>query len=195
MKKFGDIEALAFFEIDGMPRTIRAHDAALKRAPVRVYACAPISPGKALLLFGGDIASVEESADQVREIAASRLIDELLLPGIHPAVVTALTGERKKRSNEALAIVEVKTLATTLLAADAAVKVADVSIGRLHLGSGFDGKGYFTLWGHLYDVEAALESVITIGGERILDAEIIPAPHDELEDSLFIRPWPLDPAN
>lgn len=188
-------EALALYEIDGVPRAVLCQDAALKRAAVEILACAPTSPGRVILVFVGDVASVEEAMAAVDAAVGSRQIDRMFLPGIHPDVIHALTGERRPRGAEALAIFELVTVAATILAADAAVKNARVVIGRLHPASGFGGKGYFTVWGAQPDVEAAVEAAEEQAGERLLDVEVIPAPHDDLELAAFRRPWPLDPAD
>lgn len=187
-------EALGLLEIDGLPRAARAHDAALKRACVEVIACAPVSPGKVVLILVGDIACVEESLAAAEHVAASALIDRLMLPGVHPSVVAAFTGRRQQRSAEALAVLEVTSVAAAVQAADAAVKSAEVVIGRMHLATGFGGRAYFTLLGKHCDVEAGVEAAHTLAGERLRDVEIIAAPHDDLDKGLFARPWPLDPC-
>jgi microcompartment protein CcmL/EutN len=190
-----DIEALALLEIDGMPRALLAQDAALKRAPVHVLACAPTSPGKALLLLHGDVAAAEEASRSARAVASSRLIDSLWLPGVHARVVAALQGYRRPAAaREGLAVLEFATVCATLLAMDAAVKCAEVAVGRVHLASGYGGKGFFTLRGSQADLEAAADAASAIVGARLLDCEVLPAPHDELEDAAFVRPWGLDPA-
>jgi microcompartment protein CcmL/EutN len=190
-----DYEALGLLEIDGLPRAIRAQDGALKRAPVQVLACAPVSPGKAVLILAGDVASVVESMDAAEEVVGNRRLDRLFLPGVHPAVINAILGGRRARGAEALAVIELASISATVEAADAAVKAAGVSLGRLHLATGFGGRGYFTLWGAQHEVEAGLEAALERSGERALDHELIPAPHDELEQAAFVRPWGLDPAD
>jgi len=105
-----------------------------------------------------------------------------------------LRGTRRVRSREACAVLELTSVAATLESADCAVKAARVQIGRLHAASGFGGKGFYTLWGEQAEVEAAVEAASSAAGPRLLDQEIIPAPHDELEQAAFKRPWPLDPA-
>ena len=72
---------------------------------------------------------------------------------------------------------------------------ANVTLGRLHLATGFGGKGYFTLVGEQSEIEAAVQAALALGGERVCDHEIIAAPHDELEQAAFRRPWTLDPAS
>ena len=187
-------EALALYEIEGVPRAVACQDAALKRAPVEVLACAPVSPGKAILIFAGDVASVEEAMAAVDERLGARALDRLFLPGVHPDVLTALRGERRSRGAGALGVFELSSIAASLQAADAALKNARVEVGRLHAATGFGGKGYFTVIGPQVDVEAALDAVAAAAAERLLDHEVIPAPHDELDDGAFKRPWPLDPA-
>ncbi len=188
-------EALGLLEIDGVPRAVRAQDAALKKAAVDVLACAPVSPGKVVLIMAGAIADVEESLAAAEYVAGSALIDRLLLPGVHPAVLAALVGEKQPRGKEALAVLELTSVAAALGSADAAVKAAQVTLGRMHLATGFGGKAYFTLWGAQCDVEAAVAATQELAGERLRDVEIIAAPHDELEQTLVARPWPLDPAD
>jgi microcompartment protein CcmL/EutN len=189
------IEALGLIEIDGIARALVAQDAALKRAPVTVLACAPVSPGKTLLLFHGDIASVQEALQAALTVAATRVLDHLFLPGVHGAVVAALGGQRVAAAGLSLGIFEFSSAAATLLGADAAVKSANVNVGRLHLATGFGGKGFFTVRGEHADVEAAAEASLACVGERLLEWECIAAPHDELEQAAFGRPWALDPAD
>lgn len=188
-------EALGLLEIDGVPRALKAQDAALKRAAITVLACAPVSPGKVVLMLAGDVASVEEALAAASDDLGSRLVDKLFLPGIHPAVLAAVRGDRHSISTDALGIFELSSVAATVLAGDAAVKAVEVRIGRMHLASGFAGRGYFTVMGTQSDVEAAAAAVSEAAGERLLDAEVIAAPHDEVFDGAFKRPWNLDPAD
>jgi microcompartment protein CcmL/EutN len=187
-------EALGLIEIDGVPRALRAQDAALKRAEVSVLACAPVSPGKVVLVLAGELAAVEEALGEADRVAASMRVDLLLVSGVHPAVLAALRGERYREPAPALAICELTTAAATVSSCDAALKATNVQIGRLHLASGFGGRGFFTLLGTQPDVEAAVVTVQAVAGERLRDVEVIARPHDELTRGAFTRPWPLDPV-
>ncbi|MDP7040736.1 MAG: BMC domain-containing protein [Myxococcota bacterium] len=187
-------EALALLEIDGMATALAAQDMALKQAKIKVLACAPVSPGKVIIIMAGPIAEIEESTTIAIEFIGSRLIDHMLLPGIHPGVLRVLDGHKNIREAEALAIVEFENIATTLRCADSALKCTDVMLGRLHLASGFGGRGFFTLWGKQPDVEVALEEIVAQSAGKLLDHEVIPAPHGELAQGAFTRPWSIDPC-
>lgn len=188
-------EAIGLLEIDGVPRALRAQDAALKRAPVKILACAPVSPNKVILLMTGDVASVEESMAAAEDGLGSRRIDRLFLPGVHPAVVAAVRGDRLVPNDDPLGIFELATVATTISAADVVVKATNVRIERMHLATGFGGRGYFTLRGDQPDVEEAAAILAASMGEALLDSEVIAAPHAELLEGAFRRPWNLDPAD
>ena len=196
MDQTPDIEALALLEIEGIPTALRAQDAALKQAPVSVVAFAPVTPGKVVFIFSGDVASVEESLSVADVVAGSRRIDKLFLPGIHQSVVRAIHNHREQAENgTALGILELSSVAAGIQAADAAIKTAEVSILRVHPASGFGGKTFVTLAGEQCDVEAAVEAAVDLTQEKTLDHEVIPMPHPEVDPNRFVRPWSLDPAD
>ena len=115
-------EALGLLEIDGVPRAIRCQDEALKQAEIQIVAFAPVSPGKVVFIFGGDVASVEESLRVADRIAGSRRIDYLFLPGVHPQVVAALLGTRTTiEAHRSLGLLEFSTVAAAIRAADCAI--------------------------------------------------------------------------
>ncbi|MEK7705012.1 MAG: BMC domain-containing protein, partial [Myxococcota bacterium] len=130
-------EALALLEIDGMPRAVRAQDVALKRASITVLGCAPVSPGKALLLLVGHLADVEEAFAAARTVVGNRLIDELLLPAVHGDLIAAILAAARPTPSQTLAILELATVGATLGSADRALKSAEVGLSRLHLATGY----------------------------------------------------------
>ena len=195
MDQTPNIEALALLEIEGIPTALKAQDAALKQAPVEIVAFAPVTPGKVVFIFAGDVASVEESLEVADVTAGSRRIDKLLLPGIHPSVVRAIHDHREPaQEGDALGMLELSSVAAGILAADAAIKCADVTILRIHPASGFGGKAFVTLSGYQADVEAAIDAAVDLTQEKTLDHEVIPMPHRDLNPNRFVRPWALDPA-
>jgi microcompartment protein CcmL/EutN len=174
-------EAVALVEIASIARGFVTLDALMKRAQVSVKAARPVTPGKYVILFGGDVAAVTESLEAARETAGAQLIDELLLPYAHRRLLPAVDGELSPEEGESVGIVEMTTVAATVQAADVALKATDVAVLRMHLAIGVGGKGWFTLAGALADVEAALDAVRDDARpERIVGIELIPQPHGEV---------------
>ena len=62
-------DALALVEIDSVAIGLRAVDALVKRAPVRLMEANLIEPGRFLVLFEGGVAEVEESLAAARAVA------------------------------------------------------------------------------------------------------------------------------
>lgn len=181
----GPYEAVALVEIASIARGYVALDAIAKRARVSVKLARPVTPGKLVILFGGDVASAAESLEAAREVAGSLLVDELFLPFAHAALLPALDGAVAPEPGDAVGVVEIATVASTLRAADVALKACDVAVARVHLALGIGGKGYFVIAGPLADVEAALEAVRgEISVDKVVGIELIAQPHGEVRGFL-----------
>src|SRR5262249_36137332 len=124
-------EALALIELSSIARGHRVADAMLKRAPVSLLRADWVSPGKFLVLVDGGVAAVDEAFRAGLEVAGDRIVDKLFLPQAHASLGRALAGEARSGNVDSLGIVETTTVAATLLAADAAAKVAAVRLIEL----------------------------------------------------------------
>jgi microcompartment protein CcmL/EutN len=120
--------ALAILELSSIARGVIASDAIVKKAPVELMQSRPVSSGKHILVFGGEVASVEESFQAGKAVAGDALVDELYLPYASAQIAPLLGGSDQQRSrvNDSVAIIETTTVCSTVLAADAAAKAADV---------------------------------------------------------------------
>jgi microcompartment protein CcmL/EutN len=182
--------ALALVELGSIARAMRTGDTIVKRAPVRVALTGPVSPGKYLILWTGDEASVEESWRAGVEDAAEALVDQLLLPGVHRACHDAVFGQFGQREGEgSLGVLELGTVAATLLACDAACKTAGVTVLELRLADGIGGKGVFTLWGELSEVQAAVAAPPDAAATRraLVGREVIARPDPAFPGGLVRR--------
>ncbi|MEN8164737.1 MAG: BMC domain-containing protein [Acidobacteriota bacterium] len=155
--------AISVLEIDGIAAGIAAADAMVKRAPIAVLKAGTVHPGHYLILVAGSVAAVEEAHEAGLARAGSWLLDNVLLPDVHPQVTAATLGGRQSLSAEALAVVECRSVPSLLRAADAAIKATEISIARIRLADGLGGRAFLLLDGLLADVEAACE----IGRELI----------------------------
>ena len=178
----GTPPALAVIELATIARGIVVTDALVKRADVRLLRADPITPGKHLIVFAGGVADAEESFAAGLEVAGGDLLDQLFLPFAHPAIVPALDGVSPPPIDGALGVLEMRSVASTLLATDVALKTADVRLVALHLARGIDGKGYFVFSGTLDAVEAALEAAdLAVDPASRAGREVVPRPHPNLD--------------
>ena len=173
--------AVALLEFSSVAAGIVAADAMVKRAPVAELVAGSVQPGRYLVLVAGDVASVEESVEAGKAVSTPSLLDEILLPDVHPGVVAALRGERIPGPVEALGVVETTAVAPVLAAADAGLKGASVDLLEVNLADGLGGKAYLLFGGAVSDVEAAVEiGTARVEPESLVGAEVIAQLHDEM---------------
>jgi microcompartment protein CcmL/EutN len=174
--------AIALIEFDSIAIGVRAGDAMVKRAPVEVTYAGTVHPGKYLVLVGGDVASVEESYAAGLAAGGESVVDKIFLPSAHPDIARYLRGMRGRVTGDALGIVETRTVAATLGAADRGLKGADVDLVELKLADRLGGKAYCIFSGSVADAEAAVEiAVDNLEDPATLVAQVvIPDFHDEM---------------
>jgi len=166
--------ALALLEIESIARGVVVLDALCKKARVELVLSEALTPGKFLLVFCGDEASVEEAFNEARRIASEFLLADLFLPQAHPLLVMMLRGHTQALClDEALAICEYKHVAAALDALDRALKAATIESKKFRFARGIGGKAYFVLGGTLASIEAAVEAAKTVQAQAHLAHEII----------------------
>lgn len=177
-----DHPALALLEFSSIAVGVMAGDAMVKRAPVAIACAGTIHPGNYLVLVGGDVACVEESYLAGLDVGDGALLDDVYLPAVHPEVVEVLLGRRRRASGEALGIVETRTVASVVGAADRALKGAAVRLVEIRLADNLGGKGYCVLSGPLSEVEEAVELGVRAvnPADKLVARVVIPQFHDEM---------------
>lgn len=178
--------ALGLLELDSIAAGIRVGDAMVKRAPVEEIVTGTVHPGKYLVLVEGDVASVEEALEAGRESAMSSLIDEIFLPDPHPQVWATFRGRRYVGPGEAVGVVELRTVAALLGAADRGVKGAAVTLRELRVADDLGGKSYCLFQGPVAEVEAAVDLAVEgLENPGLLAGQVvIPQFHDEMNQNL-----------
>jgi microcompartment protein CcmL/EutN len=179
-----DFPAIALLEFNSIAAGIEAGDAMVKRAPVDKIQSGTVQPGHFLVLVTGNVASVEEAFAAGKEVGGDSLRGTLFLPNVHPTVVTALGGKRQAAQADALGIIETATVASAILAADAGMKGADVSLLQLRLADGLGGKGLVYFHGLVADVETAVSLSATIAGNQLVRQMVIPQLHVEMWENV-----------
>ena len=179
MKKY---PAIALIEFSSIATGVAAGDAMVKKAPISMLKTGTVSRGKYLVLIGGSTASVEESFKEGLNVGSSSVVDKVFLPDIHPQVLDAMLGERKKVINESFGIIETTSIAATIEAADAGIKGAVVDIIEIRMGDALGGKAFVMMNGKVEDVEAAVEVGMNSITNKALwrNKIIIPSLHQEM---------------
>jgi len=177
--------ALALLEFATIAAGIEAGDAMVKRAPLDVVLAGSVQPGRYLVLVSGDVACVEEAVAAGVGVGRRALVDRIVLPQVHPAVVDGLAGRRwgeAVEGIEALGIVETSTVAAVIGGADAGVKAAEVDLVEVRLADGLNGKGYALFGGPVADVQAAVEAAVAslAQPDLLVERVVIPRLHPEM---------------
>ena len=180
--------ALGIIELTSIARGVLVADAMVKKAPVRILQSHPISPGKHIIVIAGEVAEVDESMQAGLAVAGATLVDRLFLPQAHAQLGPLVAGQATLRSEplEAVAVFETYSVASTVLAADAAAKAAEVTLLDMRLGQGLGGKGFFTMTGDLESIQAAADAGrAAIENGLLVGIEIIARPHEDLSRKLM----------
>lgn len=180
--------AIGLWEFDSVAEGVFIADAIAKHAPVASITTGTTQPGHYLVLVAGDTASVDVAVDVVRDASPSTLLDHVYLPDIAPSVAEALVAgsEPGAPHGEAAGIVETTTVAAAIVAADAAVKDADVNISTLRLADGLGGKGFFIVDGPIGEVNSSVAAAEEVAGDRLVGTRIITQLTDEIRADLSI---------
>lgn len=174
--------ALALIEFSSIAAGILAADAMIKRAPLKVIKAGTVQPGHYLVLIGGEVADVEESLAAGQAAGAGQILDIVYLPEAHPEVIEAIGGARLPEEKDAVGVVETKTVAAAIHAADAGVKGAQVRLLEVRLADGLGGKGIVLYSGLVADVEAAVEIGVGVleTPSLLVQQVVIPKLHPEM---------------
>lgn len=178
------LESLALIELSSIARGYRVLDWMVKESPITVVEANVVEPGKYLLLFGGGVAEVHASFAVAMATVGEHMVDKLLIPLVHPSLWQAIAaGPHAPVSAEVdcIGVVEARTVASGIEAADRAVKDADVVLHGLRITPGLGGKSYYVVQGAQHAVEAAIEVSRSILEPRglLVDAQVIPRAHGE----------------
>jgi microcompartment protein CcmL/EutN len=177
--------AIGLLEFESIVAGIVAGDAMAKSSPVASLYSGTVHPGRYLVLVGGDTAAVEIALEHG---GGDAVIDSLFLPDVHPAVVAAITTADVAGpvDGDAVGVVEAATVATAIVAADAGVKSADVTLSALRLADDLGGKAYCLFAGTVANVEAAIEAATlqTDDREPLVGTTVIPRLHDDMRHNL-----------
>jgi len=179
--------SVGLVECDSIAAGFLVADAVVKASPVALLWARTVSPGHFVVLFAGEVAETEAGLARALEVGGRAVRDQILIPNVHVDLVPAIRGPRRVELDEALGVVEATTVATTVLAADAAAKAAAVDLVEVRLAMHLGGKGFFLVAGETGDVEEAVAVGAELARERsaLVRDVVIPRLAGELVEHLF----------
>jgi microcompartment protein CcmL/EutN len=161
-------------------------DAMLKVAKVELLYANTICPGKYICLVRGEVAAVRSSVEAGKEAGAFAVVDEIIIPNLHPSVFPAISAVTHAEKVDAVGIIETFSAASAILSADRAAKTAEVLLFAVRLATGLGGKSFVTLTGQVAAVRSAVEAGARMAEEKGLLAgkSVIPHPEPRLFEKL-----------
>jgi microcompartment protein CcmL/EutN len=176
--------SVGLLELCSVARGIEVADTVLWEAGDELVFASPVQPGKYVMLFTGSVQDVAASARRGAEVAASDLVDQLVIPQLHEQVVPILRrrGGVINGQIDAVGVVETTTVAQSMLSADLALKTASVDLLDMRLANGLGGKSFFVVTGEVSDVRSSIAAGARLAQEAGLLARevVIPRPHPDL---------------
>lgn len=178
---------VGFLELNSIAKGIEAADIMLKAAEVELVMAHPSCPGKYHILLTGEVAAVQSSMDAGVAVGGEHVLDQVVIPRIHPQVIEAISLSTVPEQLNAVGILEFFSVTASIQGADAAVKAADVSLIDVRLGTGIGGKSYVIMTGDVAAVEEGVESGAAFGEQNglLVSKVVIPSPTPELYKSLY----------
>jgi microcompartment protein CcmL/EutN len=152
------VPVLGVLEISSIAMGIKTMDEIVKMAPIRIIDAKTICPGKFVIVFTGDVASVDASLSKGKAISEGYLIDELFIPNLHPQIIPAMEGGVDCSIWDAIGVLECFSTTASIEAGDIAAKTAQVLITEIRLETGLGGKSYVKMMGDIYEVEASMKA-------------------------------------
>jgi microcompartment protein CcmL/EutN len=179
--------SLGIIEISNISKGYLICDGILKLAPVTVFSAQPVCPGKVVLIFGGLVSAVSHACEYARGNFSEYILDISEFGNIDDRVFSALNGVIDSEIQGSLGIIETYSAVSCILAADAALKAANVNISDLRLARGMGGKSLVMFSGNIAAVTASAGAGASYAKENglLTDTAVIPAPHKELWELIF----------
>jgi microcompartment protein CcmL/EutN len=176
--------AIGLLEVSSIARGYEILDVVLKAANVDLMTARSICSGKFMVVVAGQVSEVQAAIAQGSECARGVLIEELVIPNIHPDVFLAIGGSINLEPEDmgALGVLETFSVASIVEAADAAAKTSDGKLFRVHLAMAVGGKGFLMINGDLSSVRASIDVATAAAAKRgmVVAKVVIASPRKEM---------------
>jgi microcompartment protein CcmL/EutN len=174
--------SIGLIELTSIAAGFAVADTMLKAGNVRLLLSRTICSGKYMVLIGGETAAVQSAVAAGAEAANGCLIDEFVIPNVHPDVFAALGRTQPAPVDGALGVLESFNVATLIRAADAAAKAAAIQLIEVRLAMALGGKAFCTMTGDVGAVQSAMAAGRQLIAESgmLVNAVILSRPHPDV---------------
>ncbi|WP_066015340.1 MULTISPECIES: BMC domain-containing protein [Endozoicomonas] len=180
-------KALGLLEFTSIAKGMEAADAMTKAADIRLEEAKTICPGKYLIIVSGDVAAVRASVEAGEEVGRQTIVDRLLIANIHDELLAGLSGSNDISQVNSVGVIEFFSVASAVIAADAAAKAADVKMIEVRLAMAIGGKSFIVMTGELSAVNAAVDAGVMAARDAgmLIGKTVIPSPTKEFFQKLL----------
>ena len=177
-----ELKAIGMIELNSIAKGVHVGDEMIKTADVELVFAQPICAGKYMVMVSGDVDSVERATEVGKEVAGEFLVDDFVIPNVHSSIFPAITATTLINRIESLGVIETFSVASSIMAADAGAKAANVQIIEIRCATGLGGKSFFYLTGDVDSVQAAVDAGIDVleGTGLVLSHVVITSPSDDI---------------
>jgi len=181
------MDTIGFLELSSIAGGIEIADEMLKTGHVELLSAKASCPGKYYILIAGKVSDVENSVQKGVSLGRGFTVGSLVLPRVHPQVIQAINQSVMPEKTAAIGVMEFFSVTSSIMAADTAVKSANVQIMDMRLGTGLCGKSFVVITGDTASVESAVASAVRqqVDSGMIVNTTVVPNPRKELLASLF----------
>jgi microcompartment protein CcmL/EutN len=161
-----NIQAVGMIEFNSIAVGIEAADHMIKAAQVEPLMLKTICPGKFVVAVYSNVAAVQASIDAGMAAGVDTLVDHFVIPNIDPTVISAMGMALTSVRGNAVGVIETFSAASCIVAADTAVKTADVDLLEVRIAMGVGGKAFCLLSGDVGPVEMSIAAGSASAAEK-----------------------------
>lgn len=180
--------SIGLLEMKNITKGILVADVMLKSANVELIMAQPLCPGKYVVMVAGDVGAVQNAVSSGKAAGDPKnVVDDLVLSNIHSGVLEALSPGTNAKTIKSLGIIESRSIASAVLAADVAAKSAAVDLLKIRMARFMGGKAVVFLSGETGSVTAAVRAGSNSIQEKgfLIDQLVISSPHQDVSKTVF----------
>ena len=182
-------KAIGMIEYKTVAKGVTATDLMVKTAEVDIIEAQTVCPGKYISIVTGELSAVRASVDAAKTAYPADLIDSFVLGNPDATIFPAIMGTTEVGFGNvsALGVIETFDASQIIVAADNAVKTADVRLIEIRLARGMCGKSYVMLTGEVAAVQASIERAkeAVANSGMFLDSTVIARPDKKLIEKIL----------